>query len=252
MASSITSPACCTIPPVAADYAPKGKMQNIGGVDCYVIGNEQCDKAIVGIFDVFGYWPSTQQGADILAAMTNVRVILPDFFAGSPLPQDVVPWDTPEKKAAVDDFMKDKGSPLKCRDALLTVAKALQESGVSSLGLYGLCWGSKGATLACGEGTPFLAFVQIHPSFVDPQDANQIRIPVASFTSKDEPQDILEKFYKNLQANPEITKCISHHYPNNQHGFAGARAKLQDPENLASFQDVYKRTAEFFLETVGL
>lgn len=228
-------------------------MQNIGGVQCYTIGHDDCKKAIVGIFDVFGYWPSTQQGADILAAMTDTRVILPDFFAGNPLPQEVVPWDTPEKKATVDQFVANQGSPVKCRDTLLTVANALQESGVTTLGLYGLCWGSKGAIMACGKGTPFSAFVQIHPSFVDPQDANQICIPMASFTSKDEPQEILEQFYKNLHANPDIaSKCITHHYPNNHHGFAGARAKLQDPENYASFRDVYKRAADFFLERLAL
>ncbi|WFD27530.1 Putative zinc transporter msc2 [Malassezia nana] len=178
---------------------PKGKMQNISGIESYVIGNEETTKVIVGIFDIFGFWPSTQQGADLLAAATNMRVILPDFFAGSPLPQDAVPWDTPEKKATVEQFLSNQGSPIKCRDTLLTVAQALKESGVTTLGLYGLCWGSKGAALACGEGTPFSAFVQIHPSFVNPQDACQIRIPVASFTSMDEPQELLEQFYNNLQ-----------------------------------------------------
>lgn len=247
MASSMTSSACCTIPPAVADYQPKGKMQKIGGIECYVIGNEESNKVIVGIFDIFGFWPSTQQGADLLAAATNVRVILPDFFAGSPLPQDVVPWDTPEKKATVDQFFSNQGNPIKCRDTLLTVAQALKQSGVTTLGLYGLCWGSKGAALACGEGTPFSAFVQIHPSFVNPHDACQIRIPVASFTSMDEPQELLEQFYNNLQP-----KFISYHYPNCQHGFAGARAKLSDPENLAFFYDVYKRTANFFMETLGL
>lgn len=150
------------------------------------------------------------------------------------------------------------GSTTKYGDKLLTIAKDLKAHGVSKLGLYGLCWGSKVAGTwsvrtdtvpACGPSTPFDAYVQIHPSFVAPEDANNVSIPFASFTSKDESGEVVDAFLKNAAANPANQgKFVHHHYPENHHGFAAARANLNDPSNVASFQDVYQRTASFFLQ----
>jgi dienelactone hydrolase len=41
-------------------------------------------KAILVIYDIFGFFPQTIQGADILAASGDYQVFMPDFFEGQP------------------------------------------------------------------------------------------------------------------------------------------------------------------------
>ena len=52
-------------------------------------GPDSADKAIVVIFDIFGYFDQTLQGADILAYSddkTKYKVYMPDWFNGKPCP----------------------------------------------------------------------------------------------------------------------------------------------------------------------
>jgi len=54
--------ACCKLPPVEAEYSPKGSYEKINGYKTYVTGPEDSDKAIVAIYDVFGFSPQILQG----------------------------------------------------------------------------------------------------------------------------------------------------------------------------------------------
>jgi dienelactone hydrolase len=54
-----------------------------------VTGPSNAEKGIVVIFDVFGYYPQTLQGADIFATSNEhekYRVLVPDWFDGKPMP----------------------------------------------------------------------------------------------------------------------------------------------------------------------
>lgn len=96
-----TNQACCSIPPVQSDYSPKGANVTVGGLDAYTVGPKDSKKAIVVVYDIFGFWPTTKQGADLLAEATKSRVIMPDFFRGKPFPQEYYPPDTKEKQDAL-------------------------------------------------------------------------------------------------------------------------------------------------------
>ena len=90
------SAACCSIPPIVSKgYEPKGNYETIGGLKtckfctmtshCYatvlphhafnylsldcvdVTGPANATKAILYIYDIFGYFPQSLQGADILS-----------------------------------------------------------------------------------------------------------------------------------------------------------------------------------------
>ena len=55
-ATQNTNKACCTIPPVQADYQPKGAFKSLGDFQkVYVAGPEKSDNAIVCVFDIFGW-----------------------------------------------------------------------------------------------------------------------------------------------------------------------------------------------------
>lgn len=54
-----------------------------------VTGPEDADKGILAVYDIFGYFDQTLQGADILAtsdANQKYKVFMPDWFKGKPCP----------------------------------------------------------------------------------------------------------------------------------------------------------------------
>lgn len=78
------SSACCSIPPVIdqTNYKPKGTYEKVGHFEkAYVTGPPDAHTVLLGIYDIFGYFNQTLQGADILADK-GYRVVLPDFFRG--------------------------------------------------------------------------------------------------------------------------------------------------------------------------
>ena len=66
--TSAQSKACCTVPPVVSNgYKEKGSFTTIAGMKTYVTGPSSAKSAILVVYDIFGFFPQTLQGADILA-----------------------------------------------------------------------------------------------------------------------------------------------------------------------------------------
>jgi hypothetical protein len=62
------SHACCTVPAVVTDgYQEKGEFVTLNGMKTYVTGPKDAKHAILIVYDIFGFFPQTLQGADILA-----------------------------------------------------------------------------------------------------------------------------------------------------------------------------------------
>ena len=129
------------------------------------IGPSNATRAIIAIYDVFGFVPQTLQGADLLSHSVNALVLVPDFFKGNPLPLSLYPPDTDEKKKIAGQFMQVTGNI----DANLTKLGELAQEAkgayrdVKGWGCYGLCWGGKVAVLKSAAGTPFKAAGTAHP-----------------------------------------------------------------------------------------
>ncbi|EST07675.1 Dienelactone hydrolase [Kalmanozyma brasiliensis GHG001] len=246
-----TNQACCTIPPVKSDYSPKGSMEKIGGLDTYVIGPKDAKKAIVVVYDIFGFHNATKQGADLLADSTKARVIMPDFFRGKPFPQTSYPPDTDEKKQEFQNFFGNAGDFKARKPELEAIADELKKDGASKVGLVGFCWGGKLSVLAGGEGTKFTSVAQVHPAMVDAKDAEGLTVPIANFPSKDEPKEDVDAFEAEVQKKPFAKDSVYKHYPDSHHGWAAARADLSDKGNLENFQDVYQRLSDFFNKTLA-
>ncbi|WWC72145.1 uncharacterized protein I206_106105 [Kwoniella pini CBS 10737] len=66
------------------------------------------------------------------------------------------------------------------------------------------------------------------------EDGDNLTVPLGFYPSKDEPTDVVEKIQQAIKAIPR------------HHGWAAARADLNDPENLKQYEDVYQRTADYF------
>jgi len=145
MATTIlnSNTACCTIPPVHSTYEPKGTTKAYAGFQkAYVTGPDGTGRALIGIYDIFGFFPQTQQGADILAHTLDAKVVLPDFFEpNAPFAASDYPPDTDEKKARLQAFF---GGPAEIKKAVGNVKKVgkfLKDEGYTKVGVYGYCWG---------------------------------------------------------------------------------------------------------------
>jgi len=155
--SQQTSTACCSIPPIIAkDYQHKGNYQSIDGLKTYTTGPADATHGILMISDVFGFFPQTLQGADILAYAENekpYRVFMPDWFDGEPMPIEWYPPDTDDKKKKLEHFFQTKAAPLTTVAKIPGVMNALREAAptVKTWGILGLCWGAKVCVLVFGH-----------------------------------------------------------------------------------------------------
>ncbi|KAF6835917.1 dienelactone hydrolase [Colletotrichum plurivorum] len=238
--------ACCNIPPVISKgYEAKGAYEEIGGFKTYVTGPADAKKAIVVIYDIFGFFPQTLQGADILATSDaqKYRVFIPDWFAGEPCPIEWFPPNTEEKQKNVGGFFQ-KFPPPKVAGQVPDYVKAVQDkySSLESFGILGYCWGGKVVSLvASGDSNPFKIGAEIHPAMVEPEDAKGIKIPLILLASKEEPDDAVKQFEGNLTAAKHVET-----FKDQIHGWMAARSDLEDARVKEEYSRGYKTVLQFF------
>ncbi|KAH8654700.1 dienelactone hydrolase family protein [Ilyonectria robusta] len=242
--------ACCNIPPVLSNgYNGQGSYEEVGGLKSYVTGPADAKKGILAIYDIFGYFPQSIQGADILATnhKQQYRVLIPDWFEGSPCPIDWYPPNTPEKQENLGAFFQ-KNPPTKVAGQvpeLLKAAKAKYPE-IIDWAIIGYCWGGKVVSLVTkADSTIFKAGAECHPAMVDPQDAEGIRTPLILLASKEEADDAVKQFEANLQGPKHVET-----FKDQIHGWMAARADLDDPRVKEEYVRGYKTVLSFFAKHV--
>ncbi|KAJ6519444.1 Alpha/Beta hydrolase protein [Mycena sanguinolenta] len=248
-----TNAACCSIPPVQSEYTPKGTFKSVGDFKKVYVTGGPSDNAIVCVYDIFGYFPQTQQGADIISAALKTVVYMPDFFeppGKGPFPAADFPPTTDEGKKALQEFFGGTANPGEAVKKLTAFAQALKAGGAKKVGAYGFCWGGKVTLSAAGESTPLEAVSIIHPAMLSVDDAEKLTVPLAIYISKDEPVDEFIKIVDVLAKKPFATKNDNKYYAGMHHGWAAARADLNVQANKEEFENVYTRLAEFFSKTL--
>jgi len=243
-----TNEACCTIPPVHSDYTPKGSYRPYGGFGKVYVAGEKSDLALVTVYDIFGFKPQTQQGADILASELKAQVFMPDFFEPSePFPSEKYPPKTEQEKQELQAFFGGPASPPAALSKLIGIGKALKNDGYKFVGAIGLCWGGKVVMLAgSADDTPLDAISIVHPAMLSSGDAENLRVPLGIYSSRDEPKDQHDEIVRIIAKNPFANKNDSKIWSNMFHGWAAARANLEDKENKAEFENLYSRVIKFF------
>lgn len=111
-------------------------------------GPSDAKHAILIIYDIFGFFPQTLQGADILATSDDHRkyqVFMPDWFEGHPADISWYPPDNDEKKQKLGEFFAGPAAPAK---TVARVPKVVDEivskvKGFDSWAILGFCWGGK-------------------------------------------------------------------------------------------------------------
>lgn len=172
------SDTCCpsTAPKVnvEVDYTPKGSYETYAGLKACtlfpppiptpsqfsidrlefqtnhtpttdVTGPKDASKGLFVVYDIFGYFPQTLQGADILSKQLNAVVVMPDFFEGEPCSPALFPPDTEEKKAGFQKFWTTKADFEKTQATIKRVFAAIKEEHKSTTrwAIMGYCWGGK-------------------------------------------------------------------------------------------------------------
>ncbi|KAI0344107.1 hypothetical protein BDW22DRAFT_1355401 [Trametopsis cervina] len=249
-----TNAACCTLPPVRSDYKEKGTYKAYGGFDkVYFAGPKEPTKlALVCVYDIFGFKPQTLQGADILAEELKAQVLMPDFFEGDePWPLDRFPPSTDEDKKKFQEWFGGFASPANHIPKLIKVGEALKADGADFVVAYGYCWGGKVVIKSGAEAnTPFSAISIIHPAMLSADDAPDLRVPLGLYPSNDEPKDEAKKIVDILAKKPFAAKNDYVHF-DSFHGFAAARANLDDPDNKAKYEELYRTLIKFTQNVYG-
>ncbi|KAF2669103.1 carboxymethylenebutenolidase [Microthyrium microscopicum] len=246
---SLHSAACCTVPPVVAkDYSPKGKYTTVDGLKTYHTGESSAKHGIFVVYDIFGFFPQTIQGADILAYGNKDRkyqVFMPDFFDGKPADISWYPPDNEEKGKKLGAFFEGPAAPPKTVEKLNSLIAELKKSHseIESWGIVGYCWGGKIVNLVSQAGTPFKAAAACHPAMVDPADAPKVTIPIALLPSQDEDKDAVAKYEKAL-----TVKHTVEWFPTQIHGWMAARSDLEDPKVKSEYERGYKILLDFYHE----
>ncbi|GAM34686.1 hypothetical protein TCE0_015r02420 [Talaromyces pinophilus] len=238
--ASTHSKACCETPVPAnvADYQAQGEYLVILGEKVYVAGDKTASRAIVWVFDIFGYSLQTLRGADIVAASLSssskgpVAVLVPDWFDGTVANKAWVPPVTDEQTAKLGNFIKTKAAPELVVLRVLKFAEGLKQQqptlpNIRSLGIFGFCWG---------------VAVQTSPSRADPEEAANISVPMALLLSKDEDLPTMRKFYDNLPTSDKFME----RFEGQIHGWMSGRGDLLDPSIKAEVERGYKLAIEFF------
>ncbi|KAI1352702.1 alpha/beta-hydrolase [Xylaria sp. FL0043] len=242
------SEACCNIPPiVSSGYEAKGTYEQIGGYKTYVTGPSGTTKGVVTIYDIFGYYPQTLQGADIVASYgaTKYKVFIPDWFKGEPAPLEWFPPDTDEKQKKLSSFFQ-QNSPPSVASQVPGYVKALSEKypEIKEWAILGFCWGGKVVSLvSASPENPFKAGVEAHPAMVDPKDAENIKIPLALLASKDENAGDVKKFEANLTGPKHVET-----FPDQIHGWMAARSDLSDERVKNEYKRGYETVLNFLNE----
>ncbi|KAF1991569.1 dienelactone hydrolase family protein-like protein [Aulographum hederae CBS 113979] len=242
------SKACCSVPPVVgSDYKDKGKYEQISGMKTYVTGPAKAKRSILVVYDIFGFFPQTTQGADILAygdSEQPTRVFMPDFFDGKPADISWYPPDNDEKGKKLGEFFSTAAAPPKTLQRLkpfVDEVKKSQYDGTDSWGLLGYCWGGKIVNLASKGDTIFKAAAVCHPAMVDPSDAPDVTIPFAMLPSKDEDKNDVAKWEEGLK----VTKKVEW-FDDQIHGFMAARGDLSNESVKNEYERGYKILLDWF------
>jgi len=247
--------ACCEPPAVIRsrdDYELKGSYKPYGIFEkAYITGPEDTDKAIIFIYDIFGYFKTTQQGADILGQTVRAKVIMPDFSHGKPYDSNRY-LNPPEGVNVVGEVVKEFFDPSYMQqrlDEIKAVAEELRKEGKTFVGCHGLCWGGRLAVNA-GSLEPKVvdAASTNHPAQLTVEDAQKLQVPVALYPSKDDPADVAQKIYDQTKAKAFGGASDLKVYSDMHHGWSGAHAWLDRDDNYAQFGDVYNRLAKFYIK----
>ncbi|OJJ50198.1 hypothetical protein ASPZODRAFT_57817 [Penicilliopsis zonata CBS 506.65] len=241
------SKACCTAPlAVVGEYVAKGKYIDFNGMKTYVTGPPTATKAIIFIYDVFGYTPQTVQGADILASGGPYLVLVPDLLVSNYVePEWVIPPQSEEVKEKLAAFRARITAPETWERVTSTVTAfktAPEYASITRWAGIGYCWGGKMVSLLTSKGvdSPLDVGVQTSPAMVNPDEAKTVTVPSMMLASKDEDAALVQAYGLNLAVQEKHVETF-----NQIHGWMSGRAQLDEEEPRKEYERGYRVVIDF-------
>jgi len=229
---------------IESNYTPGGEVINIGGLSVYEAPTKNPRRALIGIYDIFGFAnPNMKQVSDKIAMESgNFTVILPDIFRGQSWDPEDFPPQNPDDLQQWLQRVGDWETIVK--PDLINIVEAYRDKGIHEFAIFGMCWGGKVATLAATElKNYFEASAIVHPASVTNEEADGVEIPMYLMPTQNEP-DMLP-FYQVLQRKFK-DNCGHRRFDDMFHGFAGARGNFSNPLNVERVEEVISTLGEFF------
>ncbi|KAF5752313.1 putative endo-1 3-1 4-beta-d-glucanase [Tripterygium wilfordii] len=194
----MSGPQCCSNPPTLNPSSGSGHVEKLGGLNTYLTGPADSNRAVILISDVHGYEaPKLRKLADKIAA-AGFYVVVPDFFYGDP-------YKAENTERPVQVWIKDHGPDKGVEDAK-RVVEALKSKGVSTIGAAGFCWGAK-VVVELAKPQFIQAALLLHPSFVSVDDMKGVEVPIAILGAEHDhlsPPALLKQFEEVLVAKKEV------------------------------------------------
>jgi len=215
---------------VVANYAPKGQIIKIDGMDVYTIGAKDAHMTVIIVYDTDGDNDNTRQLADNLADH-DYRIVIPDIFRGNA---------DAHKTITDDEVMKDFKS----------VQKALMADGAEHTGLIGLGWGGHMAAHLLEDHT-FEAAALLYPDHFEVDDAEKIKSPLLLLNDKDDSKDHYDSIVAVLNKKNFGHHVKHHRWDDVHHGFFGAKADFADTHVCQRAKDSIQEVHDFFAENLG-
>ncbi|EPQ56648.1 dienelactone hydrolase endo-1,3,1,4-beta-D-glucanase [Gloeophyllum trabeum ATCC 11539] len=234
---------------VRHEGTPEGKIETIGGVECYVATpSGECPKNKVLLFlsDVFGLALVNNKLLADDFARNGIKTIIPDYFGGDPR----IP-DADERTFSREEWLSRHG-PEQTRPYLDKVIAALKEQGVTDFGAAGYCFGAPYCFQLAYEGIAKAVMVA-HPSRLQiPSDLEKYlelsRAPLLINSCEIDPM-----FPPETQAKADEILGGGKFKPGYErlywegctHGFA-VRGDMSNPKVKAGKEGAFKSSVEFF------
>ncbi|KAL9097389.1 MAG: hypothetical protein Q9165_000284 [Trypethelium subeluteriae] len=221
-----------------------------------ISGPRASTHALLILYDIFGYYPQTLRGADILASSAYLT-IMPDFFDGHPAEYSWYPPSSPEKEENLNTFLAGPAETQKTLSRLWSLKASLELlfPSISSWALLGYCWGGYVAFYAASRSEkPFATCVHLHPGFPSPEVAAKIAVPVLVLNSRDEiGEEERPPFEEALGQDVGDGKEIKDRsriltFEAMEHGWMSARANLEDESVRQGYERGYEIVREWLQE----
>ncbi|KAF1961953.1 dienelactone hydrolase family protein [Byssothecium circinans] len=227
-----------------------GTIKNISGVEIYHsyppnYAGANRSKVILFITDIYGIAAERNKLLADHIAKANYPVIIPDLFAGDPVPVEV-----PEGSPAFNITEWWTRHPVSSIDAIVasTISYIQSELGGQRIGAVGYCLGGKyvprfmAAERGPGIDVGFIA----HPSNLTPEEISAIGGPISLATGQFDPSfndtlrrgavDILQAMNATFQTNL---------YSGAKHGF-GVRVNVSLPQEKYAKAAAYAQAVQWF------
>ncbi|KAJ7237266.1 dienelactone hydrolase endo-1,3,1,4-beta-D-glucanase [Mycena haematopus] len=237
---------------VTHDGTPEGKIETIGGIECYVATptiDYPKDKAVLFLTDVFGLGLVNNKLLTDDYARNGFKTITPELFNGDPVPTNAF---DPSVNFNIGEWFAKGHDQAHTRPIIDKVIAALKAEGVTTFAAVGYCFGGRYVFDLAFENI-IAASAVAHPSLLQiPADLEKYvsvsKAPLLINSCTVDTQFPLEAQAKADEVFAGFAPGYKREYFEGcTHGFA-VRGDLSDPKVKAGKEGAFKATIEWFIK----